>query len=859
MLNKKKIMLITSIIILIFVVLGLSYSIYTFSKNSNQEQLVTGDIYMHYKESNTLNINNMIPSDNYNENNYFEFTIDGKNTTINKDIIYNIIVSHGEQPSMNTERIQDKFIKFTLFEEKNGQFKKIVDKVSYSDMTNGQIIWKNIIKRNTTSEISHKYRLYAWISGVLVGNSEDASYDEETWNNLYASIKVSVNSMDYDHIMRVSNVKVSTKTNAEGEYTIDNDMETTLKSSLNTLESEVVYEVTITNDDTETKRINDINLVSNSNDNIVYEIINLDNDIVFAKTSKTFKIKIKYKENADISNPNDELDLMYIYTDIVNTIDNPYMIKYIEDLVDLSKSVNKGITYQNKYIRLERNLDFQENGSYQDSTRIDYEDYNEDGTVNNILLELTTGIGWKSIGNETNHFMGKFDGNNKTISNLYVNNSHTKGFLNGFFGYLDGSMISNFSLNGTVTSDAYLNVAGITVNARNSTIDNCHNFVNVTLDYAGGSSAGIIGAMSGTVNIKNSSNSGKIIGGNNNGGLVGYVHTSASLNIDNSYNNADIIQNKGLHAGGLVGRDNSTSSKIEINNSYNIGNVSYTLSSSSRSCTGGFIGKTFGQAIISNSYNKGEVANSSTEGYSGGFIGITGLKTNINLSYNSGYINGGWRIGGMIGVPGSGDAIILKSYNIGSVNSSVTDGISSGLIGVGAKDSKSYIINSYNDGEIISNTDKRSCGLLCGTWYGSGYVINSYNAGFINSSPYSNGILYLEQSRYNIVINNVYNIGALNGSRKYGIAIIDVRLSNDYIETINNAYYLNNTNSGMNNNNYPTTKMTQDEMYNQTFADTLNSNLSGINLASISEDIKDYELSTWKIGSHGYPVFSWQE
>ena len=41
---------------------------------------------MHYNETNQIAIENAMPSDIYNSINYFEFTVDGKNTTINKKI-----------------------------------------------------------------------------------------------------------------------------------------------------------------------------------------------------------------------------------------------------------------------------------------------------------------------------------------------------------------------------------------------------------------------------------------------------------------------------------------------------------------------------------------------------------------------------------------------------------------------------------------------------------------------------------------------------------------------------------------------------------------------------------------------------
>ena len=46
---------------------------------------------------------------------------------------------------------------------------------------------------NTTSQITHTYRLYAWIANeTIIGNGETADYSIENWNKVFASIKVNV-------------------------------------------------------------------------------------------------------------------------------------------------------------------------------------------------------------------------------------------------------------------------------------------------------------------------------------------------------------------------------------------------------------------------------------------------------------------------------------------------------------------------------------------------------------------------------------------------------------------------------------------------------------------------------------------
>ena len=194
--DKKKTSLIGLIIsILLFIIgVGVTFAAYTYSRNgtSNSKQVV-GDIYMHYTESNALTLENAMPSSTYIANNYFEFTVDGKNTTANKDIIYDIVLSHGDVPQGKTEtnRIDDKFLKFRLVEVINNTETEILNNKSYDDLTSKRI-YVETIPKNTTSGITHTYRLYMWIGNEVVIGNINQDYTESEWSNLFASIKVNV-------------------------------------------------------------------------------------------------------------------------------------------------------------------------------------------------------------------------------------------------------------------------------------------------------------------------------------------------------------------------------------------------------------------------------------------------------------------------------------------------------------------------------------------------------------------------------------------------------------------------------------------------------------------------------------------
>ena len=121
---------------------------------------------------------------------YFEFTVDGKNTTTNKDIYYKIILNHGDDETGKT-RIKDNLLKFRLTENKDNKETIIVDNMSYDDLTNKRI-WADTIDKNTTSEVVHTYRLYMWISNDTVIGNVNQDYTMEEWKDVFASIKVNV-------------------------------------------------------------------------------------------------------------------------------------------------------------------------------------------------------------------------------------------------------------------------------------------------------------------------------------------------------------------------------------------------------------------------------------------------------------------------------------------------------------------------------------------------------------------------------------------------------------------------------------------------------------------------------------------
>jgi len=263
---------------------------------------------------------------------------------------------------------------------------------------------------------------------------------------------------------------------------------------------------------------------------------------------------IKEPEGTELRELCKDSESMNKYDEITN-----FKIKKVEDLVCFSKSVNSGNTYEGKTIMLLSNIDIKDSNSYENSENTLYGDINENGVVEGLFTELTTGKGFKPIGNGSNTFKGTFDGYAYTLYNLYinrpseiyvglfgdtfggiikgvnVNNIEVIGgqYTGGIVGHLGGnSIVSEIAFYGKVTGTS--NVGGITGYIRSATIDN----VLVNADVTGtGYVGGINGYGKDSVNITAIMESGTVTSSNTVGKISGYRYNGtgyASTNVSKS-------------------------------------------------------------------------------------------------------------------------------------------------------------------------------------------------------------------------------------------------------------------------------------------------------------------------------------
>ena len=203
-------------------------------------------------------------------------------------------------------------------------------------------------------------------------------------------------------------------------------------------------------------------------------------------------------------------------------------------------------------------------------------------------------LSWEPIGNSNKQYRGTFDGNNKTITNLYINESQDN---MGFFGSTDQSTIKNLTfVNANVVNTSFS--TGILVGnaGYGSTLQNIK--ISNTCQIKGGNcTGGIAGNLDG--NAYNCVNCATVQGIGIVGGLFGnYVRTDNSITACANYGN--VTASDGT-AGGLVGSFQSGTiqdcanygdvkgaiqvagmagdvEEGKIQNVFNYGNVSATMS-----------------------------------------------------------------------------------------------------------------------------------------------------------------------------------------------------------------------------------------------------------------------------------------
>ena len=155
----------------------------------------------------------------------------------------------------------------------------------------------------------------------------------------------------------------------------------------------------------------------------------------------------------------------------------------------------------------------------------------------------TEELSWVPIGNGR-MYCGTFDGNGKTIRNLYINSTI---MYKGFFGYANSGSIKNITFDNAKVKNTHYNGTGILTGAfEKCTIESIKTLANCSVEgtYNTGGIAG-----TGTGNISNCENRAMVNGTNNVGGIVG----NSSDNTISSCANYGAVTGTEHAVGGMVG------------------------------------------------------------------------------------------------------------------------------------------------------------------------------------------------------------------------------------------------------------------------------------------------------------------
>ena len=209
-------------------------------------------------------------------------------------------------------------------------------------------------------------------------------------------------------------------------------------------------------------------------------------------------------------------------------VGNPYIITKAEELAWFRDQVNGG----NKKIcaKIADNVEV-----------IDLKDFCHAADASKKIDEQS----WVPIGNSDKLYQGTFDGNGKTITNLYINASQVN---MGLFGYTYGGTIKNLTFEYANVTNTN-NYAGVLVGKASggSTLQNIK--ISNTCQIKGGQyTGGIAGYLDG--NAYNCVNCATVQGIQYIGGLCGYSRTGNSMTACANYGN---VTASSLRVGGLVG------------------------------------------------------------------------------------------------------------------------------------------------------------------------------------------------------------------------------------------------------------------------------------------------------------------
>ena len=259
--------------------------------------------------------------------------------------------------------------------------------------------------------------------------------------------------------------------------------------------------------------------------------------------------------------------------------EEPYIIETAQQLAQLASFTNQGnVNFNNKYYQLANDID---------------------------LSAYQSGAGWSPIGNSSGQsFKGYFDGNNKTITGLYINNT-TIGY-SGIFGYTVNATIKNLGVVDAEIISAYtISIAGCVAGwSADGDIMNCYStgYINASSTLSASCAGGMVGYNSNSNIIDcystasmNAHSDGSFAAA---GGIAGY---SSGAGILRCYSTGSIHASTDAITSGYAAYSGGIAGDIITSNISNCAALNPSITS-----VGDIIN--FGRVIGRNSYDTGTLA-----------------------------------------------------------------------------------------------------------------------------------------------------------------------------------------------------------------------------------------------------------
>ena len=330
-------------------------------------------------------------------------------------------------------------------------------------------------------------------------------------------------------------------------------------------------------------------------------------------------------------------------------------------------------------------------------------------------------LSWTPIGKSyDNRYQGTFDGNGKTIRNLYIN--ATSGDA-GFFGYADAGCIKNITFDNAKVNSTGNNTGILAGYEEFCIIENIKTFANCSV-HGGKIVGGIAGNTFG--NIINCENHAMVMGTSFVGGIVGYYN--GSDNSITSCANYGVVTGSAEGVGGMAG--NFIASPGTIQNCANYGDITGTLN----------VGNLIGNALscnLNNVLGTGNVTATSDTDCAGILVGRISKSSSTAsgiLAYNSSAkltINGAEQTGEAVKAIGNGsltypdgknEADVIKAFTPEQLKSGEVAWLLNGSTSVPAEgstlawyqkllgaDADAYPVLVAEEGNTVYNGSFRYC------------------------------------------------------------------------------------------------------------------------------------------------------